>query len=93
MSIRLRWHHERRCSFCGAQVSRKVAQAPMSFEQLRSRVSRQRVFFLHDGRTSNLVEAIEAHGSPSSEASKVIERFNRLPARERQDIINFLPSL
>jgi CxxC motif-containing protein (DUF1111 family) len=53
----------------------------------------QRVFFLHDGRSSNLVEAIEAHKSPGSEANKVIERFNRLNARERQDIINFLRSL
>jgi CxxC motif-containing protein (DUF1111 family) len=53
----------------------------------------QRVFFLHDGRTSNLVEAIEAHRSPGSEASRVIERFNRLQPQEQQDIIDFLRSL
>ncbi len=53
----------------------------------------QRVFFLHDGRTSNLVAAVEAHKSPGSEANKVIDRFNRLTARERQDIVNFLRSL
>ena len=53
----------------------------------------QRVFFLHDGRTSNLGEAIEAHRSPGSEANKVIDRFNRLTAQEQQDIINFLRSL
>jgi CxxC motif-containing protein (DUF1111 family) len=53
----------------------------------------QRVFFLHDGRTSNLVEAIEAHKSRDSEATKVIDRFNKLHAREQQDIINFLRSL
>jgi CxxC motif-containing protein (DUF1111 family) len=53
----------------------------------------QRVFFLHDGRTSNLVEAIEAHRSPGSEANRVIERFRRLKAEEQQDIINFLRSL
>ena len=53
----------------------------------------QRVFFLHDGRTSNLVEAIEAHKSKDSEATKVIDGFNRLKAREQQDIINFLRSL
>ena len=53
----------------------------------------QRVFFLHDGRTSNLVEAIEDHKSPGSEANKVIERFNRLKTQEQQDIINFLRSL
>jgi CxxC motif-containing protein (DUF1111 family) len=53
----------------------------------------QRVFFLHDGRTSNLVEAIEAHRSPGSEANRVIERFNLLKTEEQQDIINFLRSL
>ncbi|MGC2322405.1 MAG: di-heme oxidoredictase family protein [Terriglobales bacterium] len=53
----------------------------------------QRVFFLHDGRTSNLVEAIEFHRSRGSEANKVIERFNRLSTPEKQDIINFLRSL
>jgi len=53
----------------------------------------QRVFFLHDGRTSNLVEAIEFHKSPGSEANKVIERFNGLSTQEKQDIINFLRSL
>jgi CxxC motif-containing protein (DUF1111 family) len=53
----------------------------------------QRVFFLHDGRTSNLVEAIEAHKSRESEANKVIDRFKKLHAREQQDVINFLRSL
>jgi CxxC motif-containing protein (DUF1111 family) len=53
----------------------------------------QRVFFLHDGRTSNLVEAIEAHRSHGSEANKVINGFNRLITRDQQDIINFLRSL
>jgi CxxC motif-containing protein (DUF1111 family) len=54
---------------------------------------RQRAFFLHDGRTSNLVEAIEAHKSKDGEANKVIDGFNGLKAREEQDIINFLRSL
>jgi CxxC motif-containing protein (DUF1111 family) len=53
----------------------------------------QRLFFLHDGRTSNLIEAIEAHRSSGSEANKVVERFNRLSSQEQQDIINFLRSL
>jgi CxxC motif-containing protein (DUF1111 family) len=53
----------------------------------------QRVFFLHDGRTSNLVEAIEAHRSRNSEANKVIGRFNTLSTQGQQDIINFLRSL
>lgn len=53
----------------------------------------QRQFFLHDGGTSNLIEAIEAHRSSGSEANKVVERFNRLTSQEQQDIINFLRSL
>jgi CxxC motif-containing protein (DUF1111 family) len=53
----------------------------------------QRVFFLHDGRTNNLMEAIEAHKSKDGEAIKVIGLFDRLKAREKQDIINFLRSL
>ncbi len=53
----------------------------------------QRIFFLHDGRTSNLVDAIRDHKSPGSEANKVIEHFNKLSAQEQQEIIDFLRSL
>ena len=53
----------------------------------------QRLFFLHDGRTSNLVDAIKAHRSRDSEANKVIEGFDRLNTEEQQDIVNFLRSL
>jgi CxxC motif-containing protein (DUF1111 family) len=53
----------------------------------------QRVFFLHDGRTTDLVKAIEAHNSHGSEASTIIERFNRLSTAQQQDIVNFLRSL
>ena len=53
----------------------------------------QRVFFLHDGRTSDLVEAVEAHKSRGSEANRVIDHFNALGAREQQDVIDFLRSL
>jgi CxxC motif-containing protein (DUF1111 family) len=53
----------------------------------------QRVFFLHDGRTTNLVDAIRDHRSIGSEANKVIEHFNRLTTQEQQDVINFLRSL
>jgi len=53
----------------------------------------QRVFFLHDGRTTNLVEAIRAHMSPGSEANKVIDGFNKLSTQEQQGIIDFLRSL
>src|SRR5262249_23153445 len=38
----------------------------------------QRIFFLHDGRTADLVEAIKAHKSTGSEANKVIDQYNAL---------------
>jgi CxxC motif-containing protein (DUF1111 family) len=53
----------------------------------------QRVFFLHDGRTSNLLEAIHAHQSRGSEANRVIEHFRNLKVKDQQDILNFLRSL
>ena len=68
----------------------------------------QRLFFLHDGRTSDLMQAIQAHsgcGRPdatatpttssacASEASAVIRQFNNLPNSQQQDILNFLRSL
>jgi CxxC motif-containing protein (DUF1111 family) len=53
----------------------------------------QRIFFLHDGRTSDLVEAIRAHSSPQSEANAVIDNFNNLPDAQKQDLLNFLRSL
>jgi CxxC motif-containing protein (DUF1111 family) len=53
----------------------------------------QRVYFLHDGRTSNLLTAIEAHRSSGSEANTVIQQFNNLSERQQQDILNFLRSL
>jgi CxxC motif-containing protein (DUF1111 family) len=53
----------------------------------------QRVFFLHDGRTRDLLAAIQAHDSQGSEASAVIRRFNDLPRGQQQDVLNFLRSL
>lgn len=53
----------------------------------------QRLFFLHDGRTSNLLDAIQAHSSSGSEANAVIEKFNALTTTQKQDLLNFLRSL
>jgi CxxC motif-containing protein (DUF1111 family) len=59
----------------------------------------QRRFFLHDGRTTNLVTAIQAHfslaanGFPASEANAVINSYNALSDTNKQNIINFLRSL
>lgn len=53
----------------------------------------KRIFFLHDGRTSDLLEAIEAHSSSGSEANVSISAFDRLPEAQKQDLSNFLRSL
>jgi len=53
----------------------------------------QRIFFLHDGRTNDLMQAIQAHQSSGSEANTVISNFENLSASEQQDILNFLRSL
>jgi CxxC motif-containing protein (DUF1111 family) len=69
----------------------------------------QRLFFLHDGRTSDLLQAIQAHASDcgsrssrfggntsqncGSEANDVIRRFNSLNRSQMQDVLTFLRSL
>lgn len=59
----------------------------------------QRVFFLHDGRTTDLVEAIQEHKSggrrrqPGSEANAVVDNYNALSDTEQQQLLNFLRSL
>ncbi len=53
----------------------------------------QRLFFLHDGRTADLLSAIAAHSSPGSEANGVVAAFNALGPQAKQDLLNFLRSL
>jgi CxxC motif-containing protein (DUF1111 family) len=59
----------------------------------------KRIFFLHDGRTKSLGDAIRAHASggnrefPDSEANAVVDRFNRLMPSTRQNLFDFLRSL
>jgi CxxC motif-containing protein (DUF1111 family) len=59
----------------------------------------QRIFFLHDGRTSDLLVAIQQHQSGSnrdgdaSEGNRIIMNFNSLRESQKQDILNFLRSL
>jgi CxxC motif-containing protein (DUF1111 family) len=53
----------------------------------------QRLFFLHDGRTTSLLAAIEAHASTGSEANQVVRNFNLLSASDQQAILVFLRSL
>jgi len=59
----------------------------------------QRMFFLHDGRTADLLEAINAHAAPAdgrypaSEANAVIGKFRNLAAPMQQAVLDFLRSL
>jgi len=53
----------------------------------------QRLFFLHDGRTSDLYQAIAAHASKGSEANTVISHFEMLSPADQQALLNFLRSL
>ena len=59
----------------------------------------QRIFFLHDGRSRDLAETIQAHQSGStrtrdaSEANGVVRRYNELTESQKQDILNFLRSI
>ncbi len=53
----------------------------------------QRLFFLHDGRATDLAQAIAAHSSQGSEANQVIANYNGLPVQAKQDLLNFLRSL
>jgi CxxC motif-containing protein (DUF1111 family) len=53
----------------------------------------QRLFFLHDGRTSDLRDAIRQHASRGSEANGVINHFINLSESQKQDLFNFLRSL
>ncbi len=53
----------------------------------------QRIFLMHDGRTTNLLTAIEAHESRGSEANTVERNFDNLTPSQQQDLLNFLRSL
>ena len=53
----------------------------------------QRLFFLHDGRTSDLFHAITAHAGAGSEANTVISNFEMLSSADQQALLNFLRSL
>jgi CxxC motif-containing protein (DUF1111 family) len=53
----------------------------------------QRIFFLHDGRRTDLVQVIADHFSTGSEANTTKLNFDALTTPQKQDIINFLRSL
>ncbi len=80
----------------GTGLNDNVSQGGAGGDQFRTAPlwgAGQRIFFLHDGRTNNLLTAIRAHASSGSEASTVVSNFNQLSAASQQDVLNFLRSL
>jgi len=80
----------------GNELADGISQGSASGSQFRTAPLwgiGQRIFFLHDGRTKDLLQAIEAHGG---EATRVISIFNGLSSGQsgqQQDILNFLRGL
>ncbi|HEU0157400.1 MAG TPA: di-heme oxidoredictase family protein [Stellaceae bacterium] len=80
----------------GTRLADRVSQGQADGDQFRTAPLwgvGQRIFFLHDSRTRDLLSAIEDHASNGSEANTVIGNFNALPSSAQQDILNFLRSL
>lgn len=80
----------------GTELADNVSQGGAGGDQFRTAPLwglGQRIFFLHDGRTTNLMRAIQAHQSNGSEASQVEENFDSLSTSQQQDLLNFLRSL
>ncbi len=80
----------------GADLADNVSQGGAGGDQFRTAPLwglGQRIFLLHDGRTANLLGAIQAHQSNGSEATQVEENFDLLSPSQQQDLLNFLRSL
>lgn len=86
----------------GPALADDVAQAQAGPDEFRTAPLwglGQRIFFLHDGRTRDLLQAVHAHRGgadrrfPPSEANGVVANFQRLSEAQKQDVLNFLRSL
>jgi CxxC motif-containing protein (DUF1111 family) len=80
----------------GTNLADSVSQGGAGPDQFRSAPLwglGQRIFLLHDGRTTDLVGAIREHASSGSEANAVISNFRQLTPQQQQDLLNFLRSL
>lgn len=86
----------------GFRLADEVGQGGAGGDEFRSAPLMglgQRVFLLHDGRTTDLEFAIREHqsvangGFQASEANTVVQRFIDLPDNQKQDLFNFLRSL
>ena len=80
----------------GTTLTDNVAQGGAGGDQFRTAPLwglGQRIFLLHDGRTTSLLTAIEDHDARGSEASTVEGNFDNLSSSQQQDLLNFLRSL
>jgi CxxC motif-containing protein (DUF1111 family) len=86
----------------GVALADRVSQGQANGDEFRSAPLwglGQRIFFLHDGRTTDLIQAIRAHKSglsfdfPPSEANASVDAFNALTESAKQNLLNFLRSL
>jgi CxxC motif-containing protein (DUF1111 family) len=80
----------------GTKLADGITQGAAGPDQFRSAPLwgvGQRLYFLHDGRTADLADAIAEHASSGSEANKVIASFNNLSKNNQQAILDFLRSL
>jgi CxxC motif-containing protein (DUF1111 family) len=80
----------------GTGLADNVSQGTAGGDQFRTAPlwgAGQRAFFLHDGRTSNLLTVIADHASNGSEANQVVENFDSLSTSQKQEVLNFLRSL
>jgi CxxC motif-containing protein (DUF1111 family) len=80
----------------GTGLADNVSQGDAGGDQFRTAPLwglSQRIFLLHDGRTTDLLQAIQAHQSNGSEANQVIANFDLLSPAQKQALLNFLRSL
>jgi len=80
----------------GVNLQDRITQGGAGGDQFRTAPlwgAGQRLFFLHDGRTSDLLQAVRTHASSGSEANGVVQKFNRLTPAQIQNILGFLRSL
>lgn len=86
----------------GPQLADDISQGVAAGDEFRTAPLwglGQRIFFLHDGRTRDLIEAIQLHASEgngryrASEANRSVQRYNELRPADQQDLLNFLRSL
>jgi CxxC motif-containing protein (DUF1111 family) len=80
----------------GSTLADNVSQGGAGGDQFRTAPLwglGQRIFLLHDGRATNLLDAIEAHESNGGEATNVELNFNNLSTTQQQQILDFLRSL